>query len=318
MAPYELAGTGKRSSAPTLLSLPGDVLVLIASKLDRCEDRLCLEACCRTLLATSRGEHGGTWWDGAKLTMAIFQGGPEQAKQMSDWLAACRPAVPALEVHPSQYSEFEGTFLAPTLPSPPRESILWLCCTLAVTSTVPVCCLTRPPTHPPTLAWCLAVAGLEALRLFALFICPSALEAVRHHTRLTSLIVAQCQFSWQLQAAAAGAQPLCVFSALQDLQLSAALGDFAAPEALPLCDQLAGCSHLTSLSIEESDMRELPPGLSTLSALQRCTFRYIDLHAARRWAELAVLGQLTDLTLGGCRLTAVPMSLSHLTGLCRL
>lgn len=70
--------------------------------LQLCYDRLWLEGCCRSLLATSHGEHSGIWWGGATLKISLPEDIPEQ---ISRWLAARRPAVAALELCPSADSK---------------------------------------------------------------------------------------------------------------------------------------------------------------------------------------------------------------------
>ena len=107
------------------------MLALVASNLGSAEDRLQLEATCRTLLAASRGEHGGTWWGGRRLSLSLLrvrlghlpferwqEAEQAYAESVSAWLAARRPQPALLEV---DGLESEVQLPAPTLPFPPRE-----------------------------------------------------------------------------------------------------------------------------------------------------------------------------------------------------
>lgn len=100
----------------TFCPFPGDVLALIASNLEQLTDRLRLEASCRTLLAASRGEHGGVYWGGARLLIGL--GTEEAGELVGPFLAARRPAVAALTL---EAIHDELPLDAPLLPSPPRE-----------------------------------------------------------------------------------------------------------------------------------------------------------------------------------------------------
>lgn len=81
------------------------MLALLASKLERAANRLALEATCRTLLAASRGEHGGMWWGGSRLQLSMRTAGGDsfdgmkyeswkEAEQALVSLAGWRPAAP--------------------------------------------------------------------------------------------------------------------------------------------------------------------------------------------------------------------------------
>lgn len=162
-----------------------------------------------------------------------------------------------------------------------------------------------------------AVAGLEALHLWGLFMHRPAWDAALHHSQLTCLDLQLSHWA-QGEAHWAGSQLLRVLPALQHLEISAQLDEEGqAPNLLP-CLQLAGCSRLTSLALEQCGLTELPPGLATVSALQRCRLVDSNLRRAQRWPDLTLLHQLTDLELCRCLLDGIPAPLSCLTALRRL
>lgn len=155
-----------------------------------------------------------------------------------------------------------------------------------------------------------AVPGLKELRLLVLGFSPPEWDSVLQHSHLTSLVLANCWFY-----KGAGAQPLRVLNALQQLEMSGPRDDEGYPVSPPPCLQLAGCSQLTSLTLSSCDLGDLPPGLTTLSALCSLHVRCDDLSAAQHWSDLTHLRQLTQLKLERCYLEEVPEPLSHLTAL---
>jgi len=154
------------------------------------------------------------------------------------------------------------------------------------------------------------VPGLKELVLVGLGFSPPEWDSVLQHSRLTSLVLTNCWFY-----EGAGAQPLRVLTALQQLEMCGPRDDDGYPISPPPCLQLAGCSQLTSLALASCDLGDLPPGLTTLFALRSLHMRCDDLSAAQRWADLTHLRQLTQLKLERCYLEEVPEPLSHLTGL---
>jgi len=107
--------------------------------------------------------------------------------------------------------------------------------------------------------------------------------------------------------------PLRALPGLQHLLVMGATNDEGMPCTPPFCHDLAGCSRLTALVMERCGMDEFPPGLSTLSSLQRLSLGEFDLPNARRWPELAALPHLTHLAFRKCGLDAVPPIISRLT-----
>ena len=128
------------------------------------------------------------------------------------------------------------------------------------------------------------------------------------HSRLTALRVSDCFFERR-------GEPMRVLPALQRLKVRAPGDDRGLPVPPPLCQQLAGCTRLTSLSLELCALGDLPPGLSTLSALRQLALRRDDLRAAARWPDLTTLRALTRLELQRCNLARLPTLLSRCTGL---
>lgn len=162
-----------------------------------------------------------------------------------------------------------------------------------------------------------AVVGLEALHLWRLSVGRPVRDAILLNSQLTSLQLLACWFS-QWAGHWAGCRTLRALAGLQDLAASGQMDEEGQPVPPLPCLDLAGCSRLTALSLTECGLRELPPGLSTLSALQRCALSSNRLDRAYGWPGLTHLHQLSDLDLGACSLTTVPASLSRLTGLQQL
>jgi len=105
--------------------------------------------------------------------------------------------------------------------------------------------------------------------------------------------------------------PLRSLPGLQRLIVRAATNNEGMPCTPPFCHDLAGCSRLTALMMDSCGMDDFPPGLSTLSSLQRLSLAEFYLPNARRWPELAALPHLTQLTLSKCMLEAVPTIFSR-------
>lgn len=158
------------------------------------------------------------------------------------------------------------------------------------------------------------MAGLEALHLANLFISRAAWQAVLRHSGLTSLRLQACLFA-TAQGKPVCTQPLRALPALQHVEMSGPASETGYPIAPQPSRHLPGCSQLTSLDLRMCDLGDMPPGLSTLTALRKLKLWYDNLRDAERWAELGRLPQLTHLHLELCLLEEVPKPLSRLTGL---
>lgn len=126
MLPGPLSSPAASSSHGTLTlpSLPGDVLASIASHLEEAEDRLALEASCRTLLSASRSEHSAVYWGGPSLVIRMFD--QQHVAKAAALLAARRPSAAALRLRGPDddgygYDEHVWLMEAPTLPPLPRK-----------------------------------------------------------------------------------------------------------------------------------------------------------------------------------------------------
>lgn len=154
----------------------------------------------------------------------------------------------------------------PMLPDPSCECTGWAeSDAVCHCDSLPVC--SSAHCIPPRSMTLAASTGVLELHLHFLGVPLLAWKAVMAHTQLTALHVSSCFYE------ARGAA-LRTLPALQRLQLRAPEGDGGYPVPPPLCHQLAGCTRLTSLSLEYCDCRDVPPGCWGCGA-------HAEVHASR-------------------------------------